>query len=589
MRLVFDIETNGLLDSITKVHCIVAKDIDTQEVYSYRPTELKAGVDLLLNAKQLIGHNIQDFDIPALEQIFKVKFENELVDTLLISRLIWTDIKDKDFRDKVVPSQLIGKHSLDAWGYRLGKRKGDYIKTHGFEEWTEEMQSYCENDVEVTYLFYLKILQQRYSSEAIDLEHKFAYWIRKQERQGVNFDLTSAEKLFVFLTKKRLELEQQLTQAFPPIEKHVDTLVPKRDNKKLGYKKGVPVKKFKLVEFNPNSRDHIAERLILNYQWKPQEFTPTGKPEINERILNKLTYPEAKLLAEHFMLQKRLGQLSDGEQSYLKLVTKENKIHGKIITNGAVTGRCTANSPNLQQVVSSSSPYGKELRSLFTAPHGFVMLGIDFSGLELRVLGHYLHSFDNGQFIKILLESDIHTANQQAVGLDTRNQAKTFIYAYIYGAGNEKLGLITGGNSKEGKRLRDNFEKKLPALKYLKQAVSNAYHNKKFLRGLDSRKLMCRSEHSALNTLIQSAGAIIVKKGTVLLNEKLHKNNFVWGEDYAMVLHVHDEMQFIVKKDRVDEFKTIAESIFDDTQVAMNFRCKLDGEIKVGQNWSETH
>lgn len=243
MRLVFDIETNGLLDSITKVHCIVAKDIDTQEVYSYRPTELKAGVDLLLNAKQLIGHNIQDFDIPALEQIFKVKFENELVDTLLISRLIWTDIKDKDFRDKVVPSQLIGKHSLDAWGYRLGKRKGDYIKTHGFEEWTEEMQSYCENDVEVTYLFYLKILQQRYSSEAIELEHQFAYWIRKQERQGVNFDLTSAEKLFVFLTKKRLELEQQLTQAFPPIEKHVDTLVPKRDNKKLGYKKGVPVKK----------------------------------------------------------------------------------------------------------------------------------------------------------------------------------------------------------------------------------------------------------------------------------------------------------------------------------------------------------
>jgi DNA polymerase I-like protein with 3'-5' exonuclease and polymerase domains len=217
------------------------------------------------------------------------------------------------------------------------------------------------------------------------------------------------------------------------------------------------------------------------------------------------------------------------------------------------------------------------------------MLGIDFSGLELRVLGHYLHSFDNGQFIKILLESDIHTANQRAVGLDTRNQAKTFIYAYIYGAGNEKLGLITGGNNKEGKRLRDNFEKKLPALKYLKQAVSNAYHNKKFLRGLDSRKLMCRSEHSALNTLIQSAGAIIVKKGTVLLNEKLQKNNFVWGEDYAMVLHVHDEMQFIVRKDRVDEFKTIAESIFNDTQVAMNFRCKLDGEIKVGQNWSETH
>jgi len=589
MRLIFDIETDGLLDTISKVHCIVAKDIETQKVYSFTPDETEEGVKLLLKAKQLIGHNIQDFDIPALEKIFKVKFKNELVDTLLISRLIWTDIKDRDFKEKIVPSQLIGKHSLDAWGYRLGKRKGDYLKKNGFENWTAEMQEYCENDVEVTYLFYLKILQQNYSDDAIDIEHRFAYWIRKQEHQGVNFDLTSAEKLFVFLTKRRLELEQQLTQVFQPIEKHVDTLIPKRDNKTLGYVKGVPVKKFKLVEFNPNSRDHIAERLQLKYNWKPLEFTPTGKPEVNERILNNLKYSEATILAEHFLIQKRLGQLSDGEQSYLKLVTKENKIHGKIITNGAVTGRCTANSPNLQQVVSSSSPYGKEMRSLFVSPSGFRMLGIDFSGLELRVLGHYLHSFDNGKFIQELLEGDIHTANQRAIGLTNRNQAKTFIYAYIYGAGNEKLGLITGGNSKEGKRLRDNFEKKLPALKYLKQAVSNAYHNKKFLKGLDSRKLMCRSEHSALNTLIQSAGAIIVKKGTILLNEKLHKNNFVWGEDYAMVLHIHDEMQFIVKENRVDEFKTIAGSIFDDTQLAMNFRCKLDGEIKVGHNWSETH
>lgn len=589
MRLVFDIETDGLVDVMTKVHCIVAKDIDTKEVYSFTPDKVKEGVDLLINAKELIGHNIQDFDIPAIEKVFKVKFNNKLIDTLLITRLIWTDIKDKDFREKIVPSQLIGKHSLDAWGYRLGQRKGDYIKKYGFENWTPEMQTYCENDVEVTYSLYVKILQQRYSSEAIELEHQFAHWIRKQERQGVNFDLTSAEKLFVFLTKQRLELENKLTKAFPPIEKHTDTLVPKRDNKKLGYKKGVPVKKFKMVEFNANSRDHIAERLIINYKWKPTEFTPTGKPEINERILKKLEYPEAKILAEHFMLQKRLGQLSDGEQSYLKLVTKENKIHGKIITNGAVTGRCTANSPNLQQVVSSSSPYGKELRSLFTAPSGFAMLGIDFSGLELRVLGHYLHSFDSGKFIKELLEGDIHTVNQQAVGLSSRNQAKTFIYAYIYGAGNEKLGLITEGNSREGKRLRDNFEKKLPALKYLKQAVSDTYHNKKFLRGLDNRKLMCRSEHSALNTLIQSAGAIIVKKGTIILNEKLQKNNFVWGEDYAMVLHVHDEMQFIVKKNRVEEFKTIAESIFEDTRQAMKFRCRLDGEIKVGRDWSETH
>ena len=332
----------------------------------------------------------------------------------------------------------------------------------------------------------------------------------------------------------------------------------------------------------------IADRLQVVLGWKPNKFTATGKPEVNEKILKALPYPEAELLAEYLMITKRLGQLADGEQAYLKL-NKRGKIYGKVITNGARTGRCTHHHPNLAQCVSSGSPFGKEFRALFTSPSSMVMCGIDFSGLELRVLGHYLNVYDNGDFSKKLLEDDIHTINQQTLGLSSRNKAKTFIYAYIYGAGNKKLAEILKVNYDEAKRIRETFQNKLPALTNLTNAVVDKFLNQGFIKGLDGRKLIPSAEYSALNTLIQSAGALLVKQGTIIFNEDLHKEGFVWGKDYAMVLHVHDEMQFIVKEDKINLFKMIAKRLFKKTQDHFKFKTELDGEIKVGQNWSDTH
>jgi len=282
------------------------------------------------------------------------------------------------------------------------------------------------------------------------------------------------------------------------------------------------------------------------------------------------------------MVQKRLGQLSDGDQAYLKL-NKQGKIYGKVITNGAVTGRCTHHSPNLAQCVSSTSEYGKEFRSLFYSPSDMVMCGIDFSGLELRVLSHYLHNYDNGDFAKTLLEDDIHTTNQKATGLATRSQAKTFIYAYLYSCGDKKLGEILDVTLEEAKRVRARFNKKIPAIPMLNEAVKQKFRNTGYLNGIDGRRLICRAEFSSLNTLIQSCGALLVKQGTIILNEELYNAGFKWGDDYAMVLHIHDEMQFIVKKEKLEEFKTIAQSIFKKTQEFFNFKTQLDGEIKVGE------
>ncbi len=288
------------------------------------------------------------------------------------------------------------------------------------------------------------------------------------------------------------------------------------------------------------------------------------------------------------MVQKRLSQLSEGDQAYLKL-TKKGKIHGQIITNGANTGRCTHFKPNLAQCVATGKEYGTEFRSLFYSPASMVFCGIDFSGLELRVLGHYMSIYDNGDFSKVLLENDIHSKNQQILGLSTRSQAKTFIYAYIYGSGNQRVSEILEINLGEAKRIRETFEQKLPALKLLKDAVISKHRRLGYVKGLDGRKLIGRAEFSLLNLLLQSAGALLVKQGTIILNEDLEKEGYKFGRDYAMVLHVHDEMQFIVKEELIEPFKVIAEKLFKKTKDHFNFRCQLDGEIKVGSNWNDTH
>lgn len=589
MKLVIDLETNGFLEKNDLViHCIVCKDIETKKVYSYNPDNINDALQLLKKATLLIGHNIQSFDLPVIKRILDFEYQGEIFDTLKVARLIYTNILDNDYKFKQLPAKLYGRHSLEAYGYRVGLRKGDYQEHSTFDEFNGEMLEYCKQDVEVTHLLYDKLIAENYSKEAIELEHKFGHWINLQEQAGVCFDKTTAQSLHSILIKRKLELEDKLALAFPSWKKYCGDKVYKRDNKKKGIKAGVPIPIYKTEIFNPSSRQHIADRLINVLGWKPKTFTPTGQPEVNETVLNELPYPEAKLISEYLMIQKRLGQLSDGEQAYLKLI-KGDKIYGKVITNGAVTGRCTHHSPNLAQCVSSNSPYGKEFRSLFIAPANMDFVGLDFSGLELRVLAHYLHNYDSGHFQKTLLEDDIHTANQKATGLPTRAKAKTFIYAFIYGCGDKKLSEILDVSFAEAKRVRDNFNKSLPALGMLINAVKKKFRDYGYLKGIDGRKLICRAEFSSLNTLIQSCGALLVKQGTIIINEELHKAGFKFGKDYNQVLHIHDEMQFNVIKERTEEFKQIANSIFALTQNHFNFRCPLAGEIKVGSNWSDTH
>lgn len=599
MKLVFDIETDGLLEEVTTIHCLVVKDVDTGKVRTFvqhtEPVDYNVadGLKLLQKADTIIGHNIIKFDIPVIKKLypwFDIPKEN-VVDTLVCTRLIWPNIKDHDadlMRKGKLPGKLFGSHSLAAWGHRLGNYKGDF--SGPWDVRTQEMVDYCVQDVEVTTSLYLKIDSKDYSQEALRLEHDVAWLMAQQERNGFCFDIEKASALYANLSQRRADLERELTDIFGSWEVRLPDFIPARDNKTKGYTKGVPVERYKTIHFNPSSRDHIADRLIQLYGWKPTEFTDGGKPKVDETVIGALDYPPCKLLTEYLMIQKRIGQLAEGDQAWLKLVRK-GKIHGSVNTNGAVTGRATHSYPNISQVPSSGSAYGKECRELFTVPDGWTLVGADAAGLELRCLAHFMARWDGGQYGDVLLTGDIHTMNQEAAGLETRAQAKTFIYAFLYGAGDAKIGSIVGGGPEAGKKLKARFLAKTPALKRLKDAVGEAA-KRGFLIGLDDRKLHVRSQHAALNTLLQSAGALVCKKWLVLLEERLQELGLKhgWDGDYCFCAWSHDEVQIACRSaDIAERVATEAKDAVTRSGNYFDFRCPLAGDDKSGTHWGETH
>jgi DNA polymerase-1 len=616
-KVIFDLESNGLIEETTTLHCICTYDITSGEARTWssqKEGDIEAGVRYLMGATELIGHNILGFDLIVLKKLYH--FFNspaQIIDTLILSRLTYPDMRDRDFQrlNTDFPKNMIGRHSLKSWGYRLGCLKGDFKENNSFDHWSREMETYCENDVVVTRKLLEMFQKEGYSPEALDLEQQFAKVIQQQEKHGVMFDVEAARVLYATLAKRRVELEADLQRIFEPEKVEMKSTFfvfngegyntkaeALRKAKEYAKYHGVTIKaasamitngaaKTKEIPFNCGSRDQIAQRFIKKYNWKPTDFSPDGKPKVDESVLKAMKYPEAAPLCEYLMTQKRLGQLAEGKEAWVKL-EKAGRIHGRVNTNGAVTGRCTHSNPNMAQVPAVRAPFGKECRSLFIVPKGYKMVGADASGLELRCLAHFMAKWDKGAYVKELLDGDIHTANQKAAGLETRDQAKTFIYAFLYGAGDAKIGTVVGKGQQEGAKLRANFLKKTPALKYLKDAVEKA-SARGYLLGLDGRKLTVRSQHAALNTLLQSAGALVMKKACVILDHTLKAEGLVSGTDYSFVLNVHDEWQMEVK----EEFAELAgESSVHAIRASgerFNFRCPLNGEFRIGNNWAETH
>jgi DNA polymerase I-like protein with 3'-5' exonuclease and polymerase domains len=429
------------------------------------------------------------------------------------------------------------------------------------------MIDYCIQDVAVTEAVHQQLVKDMkdFAPECIELEHKVQFAVQQQERNGWVLDQQLANELCATFKEGMNAIEAELQEMFPPI-------VEERYSDKTGKRL-----KDKVTVFNVGSRQQVAERLATKgATWK--DTTPSGKPVVDEKTLKENGHvPEAGKVLEYLTLQKRYAQV----HSWLEAVKEDGRVHGRVISNGAVTGRMTHQSPNMAQVPASHSPYGHECRSCWTVPEGKKLVGFDASGLELRMLAHYM---DDKEFTNVLLTEDIHTRNQMAAGLETRPQAKTFIYAFLYGAGDAKIGNIVGGSARDGADLKQRFLRNTPALESLRERVARA-SQRGYLRGLDGRRLRVRSEHAALNTLLQAAGAIVMKKALVILDDYAQQ----WKLNYKFIGNIHDEIQSEVAEEQADKFGWLAVECLKASGVQFNLRCPLDGEYKIGTTWAETH
>jgi len=597
MILFADCEGDNLVDDITRLWTIQIAEEETGfvEVYAdqYGYSPISEGLARLKSAEKVVFHNAFGFDFFAINKLYPETLRREqIIDTLIISRLIDSTVK---------------RHSLADLGERLGFPKLDF---HDFSKFSEEMVTYGKADVQILQRAWKGNARANVPSfgdfyaeftKACELEFGVAYVIELQRQHGFAFNVEKAQKLESDFAQEMLAVDKELQKAFPPIT-HV------RYSSKLKDKLTGKPKRLKdeIEVFNPGSRDHIASRLKDKYKWKSKVKTPTGKPKIDEDVLDALSYPEAKLCSTYMKIGKKSGMLSTGDNAWLKLARKDPdgviRIHGEVNTLGTRTHRMAHYKPNLGQVDSD-----ERMRTLFEADPGDILVGVDADGLELRMLAHYLFKYDAGVYAQAVHSgskedgSDAHSRNMRNAGLYLRDSAKTAIYAYLYGAGDKKLGQIASDDLKEakgrgypdavvtaqGKRIRNGLETGTIGLQDLVLKCKRSHDTSKALPGLDGRWIPSQSDYSALNTLLQGNGSIVMKKAQVILQDKIEKEQL--QKKIKFCATVHDEFQLSVHPDYVSQAILWGEQSITEAGVALGVRCPLVGTGNSGHNWSETH
>jgi DNA polymerase-1 len=617
MRLIFDVEANGLLEDATKVHCIAAIDIDSGSRYVWRYDEILDAVRTLNTCHTLVAHNGIRYDYPLLFKLTEFKPTGILLDSIVLARLIKSNTKERDQAERRLPGKLIGSHSLDAWGKRLGLEKMHFEGPWG--EWSQAMQDYCVGDCETLLKLWEHLEVDKYSQQAIELEHRIARVCFEMQESGWPFDEEAAGILHGKLVGEKSELHLSLLSDFGFWYESDGERTPKVNSSKRGETKGISFSRIKLVEFNPASRQHIYKRL-MTMGWKPKVFTESGQPQVDESVLDQIAkdFPQADKLSRLLMLNKRIGQLATGDNAWLKLVDKNGYLHPSYNTNGCITGRSSHLTPNIAQVPRVGKPFGYDCRGLFIVPNGWTMVGSDQAGLEQRCLAHYTWPYDNGEYARTSLESeDIHWLHAVAIGIAEGNESgelrgilrdctKTWFYAYIYGARDGKLssilkdyknalrkagyaynGVSDGGSS------RRKFGERIPALEGLRSIAIQRAETYKALKAIDGRVIPCNTApYKALNYLCQSAGAIICKEWVASTYEALLAEGLTYGYsgDFTFLGWIHDELQIAVRTGAtVDKIKKHIRECGRASGKPFGFRVPLEVECKEGKNWAETH
>ena len=573
-----DIETDGL--NPTVIWCIGVQNTYDEKTKMFYPTgpdanDFKHWIESG-EVGTLVFHNGIAFDVPVLERLLGIDFTDiQIEDTLVMSQL------DNPRRD--------GGHSLASWGDTFNYPKGEHTD---WSKLSTEMIDYCLRDVEITNRLYKVMRQKGLSKDALQLEYATKKHCSQQERNGWMFDNHGAIAILQQVNDDLRRAEEEVHKTFKPLalwksKQPVKNKFKKDRTRTKGYQAEVDLKchtndagdygYYAYPELNLGSRQQVG-RHLMHYGWKPEVFTETGRPKVDESTLKDVDIPEAKLIARYLMLQKRQGQVNSWLDEYNY---DTGRIHSRVHTMGTVTHRMSSSNPNLQQVTAKGKEYGAEMRALFIVPEDKVLVGADLSGLELRCLAHYMK---DDKYTKEIVSGDIHTANQRSTGLDTRDGAKTFIYAFLYGAGDAKIGSIVGGTAKDGNKLKANFLENTPALKLLRERVGRA-SDKGYLKALDGRRVMVKSEHASLNFLLQSAGAIIAKRAW----ETFHNMAEYEGLEYKQLGVIHDEIQIECSPEDAEAIGYLIMDAMEFTTEYYKLNCPMAGTFKIGRNWNETH
>lgn len=561
MRLCFDIEGDGLFWDVSKIFCIVAYDLDTKAVHKFTPENISEGVQFLFSADTLIGHNIVRYDIPALEKLYPFTFTGKVIDTLIISRLMHPDIRQNP----------LGGNSLRHWGEFL---KNDKIEFHDFSEYSQEMLDYCVQDV----MLNVDILRHQAEfykdhKKIVDFEVMIGKLCFQQEVNGFGYDLEAGTKLEQDMLSERAGLLDDLRAIFPD-------KVEQRWSEKTGKRL-----KDKVTPFNPQSGGQVYERLVEKYPkiQKKIKFSDAGNPQMDTHTLNylfkKFQIPEITSILKYRDNLKLFGQVQDWNEK--AAASPDGRIHGEVNTQGAGSGRCTHANPNVAQVTKND-----RMRSLWCPGlKDYVQIGCDLSGLELRMLAHYMHEYDKGDYADQILNGDIHTTNQEAAGLATRDMAKKFIYTFLYGAGDASMALDMGTTVPEMRQLKEQFLVELPALKNVIDDVHRDFNYDGRVQLPDGRWVQCRTEHAALNTKLQGAGAIVSKYWMLVADMRLKQA----GIRFIQMAYVHDEVQYAVHKDDAERACKIITDASLEAGDRLGIKMPIHSEAMIGSNWWDCH
>lgn len=592
----FDTETDSLQP--TKMHCI-SVSVDGGEPKLYLPDNFPEAKNIIDSASILISHNLFGFDLDVIKKFLEYKKPDKtnFRDTLLLSQLIFPDIFEKS---QMLELKIRGSHSLKAWGQRLKFPKDSY--EGDWKEYTDEMGKYCLQDTRVLVKVYERLQKENYSEQAIELEHQLAPILTECTKTGFAFDITKANELYSELIQKRFEIQDKLTGIFPPIYLNRGIKTPTKtikykDPLRANRTEGGSYTQIELQEFNSFSRPQIAERFKRKYDWEPapDELTPTGRAEINEAVLTALPFPEAAVLAENLMVQKLIGSLAEGKQNWMAHASVDSRIHTSYRQVATATRRSSHQSPNISQVPSCRTELGAKARSLFIAPTGKVLVDVDQDAVELRCLSHYLTPWDKGSLAFTVDKgskedkTDIHTLNSEAIGC-SRDSAKTCLYACLYGAGLVKLGNTLEPTFSEqkarnlGKHIRSALMQVLEGYEELNTAVQDKYKERGYILSLDKGKVVPRSEHSALNFLLQSAGAILSKQW-ILYAVKDVQDKFTKDQS-KLICWTHDAITWESNPDISEDVLAIVSAASVKAGEHFNFKCPIKATGTIGSNWA---